>query len=83
MIAPAPSADDTQPLRPLQVAPARYVRLGPVAELATGLTQKAMELKIERGEWKEDEQWIFKDGRRYIDLRGYETWVESGKGRKK
>jgi len=38
--------------QPLMLAPARYILL-PLANLVTGYTVKAMERKIERGDWQE------------------------------
>ena len=62
---------------PVLVAPARYVRLGAVASACTGITKRAMERKIESREWEKGREWIIgPDGRRYLDLRGYEAWVE-------
>jgi hypothetical protein len=60
------------------VAPARYVLLS-LASLLTGYSVKAMERKIERGDWQQDKVWRrAPDGRIVIDLVGYETWVEGG-----
>lgn len=62
---------------PIFVAPARYVRL-PLAEALTGYSVKAMERKIERGDWQEGKVWRrAPDGRVMIDLQGYQRWVES------
>jgi len=61
---------------PVFVTPARYVRIGPTAEAATGIPLSSMEKKIERGEWMRDREWVKgPDGRRYLDLRAYEAWV--------
>jgi len=58
------------------VAPSRYVLL-PLAERVTGYTVKAMERKIERGDWVEGKVWRHApDGRILIDLLGYQKWVE-------
>src|SRR5262245_44634576 len=58
------------------VAPARYVLL-PLAYTITGYTVKAMERKIERGDWREGREWRHApDGRVLIDLQGYQRWVE-------
>ncbi len=60
------------------VAPARYVLL-PLASLLTGYSVKAMERKIERGDWQQDKIWRrASDGRIVIDLVGYQKWVEGG-----
>jgi hypothetical protein len=62
---------------PLAVAPARYVLL-PLANAITGYTVKAMERKIERGDWAEGKVWRrAPDGRILIDILGYQRWVES------
>ncbi len=61
----------------LQARPARYVLL-PLATLATGYSVKAMERKIERGDWQEGKVWRrAPDGRICIDLEGFARWVES------
>lgn len=63
--------------QPVIVAPARYVLL-PVANSITGYSVKAMERKIERGDWPEGKLWRrAPDGRILIDLMGYQKWVES------
>lgn len=59
------------------VAPARYVLL-PLANLLTGYSVKAMERKIERGDWQEGKVWRrAPDGHIVIDVLGYQRWVES------
>jgi hypothetical protein len=58
------------------VAPSRYVLL-PLAQQITGYTVKAMERKIERGDWQEGKLWRrAPDGRILVDLQGYQRWVE-------
>lgn len=64
--------------RPVQVTPARFVTIELAATL-TGLTEKAIRMKIHKGVWLEDRQYVKRDGRVLIDMRGYETWAESGK----
>ena len=60
----------------IAVAPARYVLL-PLAQQVTGYSIKAMQRKIERGDWIEGKVWRrAPDGRIHIDLQGYERWVE-------
>ena len=62
---------------PIAVTPARYVLL-PLANTVTGYTVKAMERKIERGDWIEGKVWRrAPDGHILIDLVGYENWVKS------
>ena len=58
------------------VGTARYVLL-PLANLLTGYSIKAMERKIERGDWQEGKVWRrAPDGRILIDVVGYQRWVE-------
>jgi hypothetical protein len=58
------------------VGTARYVLL-PLANLLTGYSVKAMERKIERGDWQEGKVWkSAPDGRIVIDVLGYQRWVE-------
>ena len=60
------------------VQPARYVRIGEASEAVTGITQSAAEKLIERGVWLRNREWRKgPDGRRYLDLRAFEKWVES------
>lgn len=61
-----------------QVAPAPYVRI-PLAAIITGYTAKAIERKIERGDWIEGREWIkAPDGSRLISIQGYRKWAEKG-----
>jgi hypothetical protein len=56
--------------------PSRYVLL-PLATALTGYTIKAMQRKIERGDWVEGKVWIrAPDGRILISITGFEKWVE-------
>jgi hypothetical protein len=49
----------------------------PLANLLTGYSVKAMERKIERGDWQEGKVWRrAPDGRIVIDVLGYQRWVE-------
>ena len=62
---------------PIVGGTARYVLL-PLANLLTGYSVKAMERKIERGDWQEGKVWRrAPDGRILIDVLGYQRWVES------
>ena len=65
--------------RTVQVAPARFVTIE-LAETLTGYSQAAIRTKIARGVWIEGREWIKRDGRVHIDMRGYERWVEAGQG---
>jgi hypothetical protein len=61
------------------IGTARYVLL-PLANLLTGYSVKAMERKIERGDWQEGKVWRrAPDGRIVIDVLGYQRWVEGSK----
>ncbi len=64
------------PALPPPVLPARYVLLS-LASVITGYSVKAIERKIERGDWQEGKVWKrAPDGRVVIDLVGYNRWVE-------
>jgi hypothetical protein len=68
---------DVDTERPFVLTPARYVLL-PLANLITGYSVKAMERKIERGDWVEGKVWRrAPDGRILVDLIGYQKWVEN------
>jgi hypothetical protein len=61
---------------PIMLSPARYVLL-PLAQMVTGYSVKAMQRKIERGDWEEGKVWKHApDGRVVIDMLGYQRWVE-------
>lgn len=77
---PLQAANDSAPAvgRPLQFAAARFVTIKLAATL-TGLTPGAIEMKIQKGQWLEDRQFVRRDGRVLIDMQGYETWAETGK----
>lgn len=62
---------------PVVVLPARYVLL-PLATALIGYSVKAMQRKIERGDWPEGKVWRHApDGRVMVDIVGYQRWVES------
>jgi len=62
--------------RPQHATTARYVLLHLAMEM-TGYTIKAMQRKIERGEWVEGKVWIrAPDGRVLISIPDFEKWVE-------
>lgn len=57
---------------------ARFVTIE-LAAAKTGLTQPAIRAKINKGEWAEGMHYVRRDGRVYIDMEGYERWVEKGR----
>lgn len=62
------------------VAPSDYVTIK-LAEIVTGLSEKAMRRKIEDGKWIEGREYRYSpDGGLFISLPGYYKWVESGNG---
>lgn len=70
------SANIDSQKRSVVVSPARYVLLS-LAQSLTGYTVKAMQRKIERGDWPEGKVWKrAPDGRICIDVQGYERWIE-------
>lgn len=76
---PAESSPPAAPAEPapVVVATARYVLL-PLAYAITGYSVKAIERKIERGDWMEGKVWRrAPDGRIHLDVEGYQRWVES------
>lgn len=64
----------------VQLMPAPRVTI-PLAAQVTGLTPKAIERKIERGDWLEGREY-FRDptGGRWVDLPAVMRWVARGKG---
>lgn len=55
-----------------------YVLIPKAAEM-TGYSVKAIERKIERGQWVEGREWRkAPDGRRLINMQGVISWVERG-----
>lgn len=59
-------------------AVAPYVLIPKASEI-TGYTVKAIERKIERGQWVEGREWCkAPDGHRMISVEGYRRWVERG-----
>jgi hypothetical protein len=65
--------DDPRPLYP-----SRFVTIELFSAL-TGYTENAVRLKISRGIWLENRQWVKRDGRVMMDIRGYEQWAETGR----
>lgn len=62
--------------------PAAYVTVRKAAA-ATGLSEKAIRRKIEDGKWVEGREYRrAPDGGIFINLKGYERWVEAGTGSK-
>ena len=61
------------------ITPARFVTI-PLAESVTGITEKAMRRKMERGVWAEGIHFRKRDGGIFIDLKGVEKWVDTGQG---
>jgi hypothetical protein len=61
---------------PVKVVPMPYVTI-PLAAAMSGYSVKAIERKIERGDWIEGREWIKgPDGRRLISTEGYRKWAE-------
>ena len=55
----------------------RYVRVNKFIELVGDYTGKAVQRKIEEGIWREGHEYRRgPDGHIFIDLGGYEKWVE-------
>jgi hypothetical protein len=63
--------------RPIQLTAARFVTIELAATL-TGLTPGAIRTKIGKGVWLENRQYVRRDGRVLIDMRGYDQWAATG-----
>lgn len=68
---------DPPPGRPVQVSASRFVTIE-LAAVLTGFTEGAIRTKIARGVWLEGREYVRRDGRVLIDMRGYERWAEAG-----
>ena len=64
----------------VQVTPSRFVTID-LAAIITGLTPGAIRTKIGKGVWLEGREYARREGRVFIDLRGYERWVGNGQAR--
>lgn len=61
------------------ITTSRYVTIE-LASLKTGYSVDAINRKIDAGVWVEGREWKrAPDGRRLVDMVGYEAWVERGK----
>lgn len=78
VLTPTPVRKEARPSHEAPVlSPARYVLL-PLAQVLTGYSVKAMQRKIERGDWQEGKVWKHApDGHVVIDMVGYHKWVEN------
>jgi hypothetical protein len=47
----------------------------PVASAATGLSVKAIERKIEEGKWLDGREYVRRDGRIFVSVKGFNRWV--------
>jgi len=63
----------------VQVVSARYVTIE-LAAMMTGFTPGAIRTKIAKSVWLEGRQWVKRDGRVLIDMKGYEQWAEQEAG---
>ncbi len=67
-------AQDPAPLT-MSIVSSRYVTIE-LAALMTGFTPGAIRTKITKGVWVEGRQYVKRDGRVLIDMKGYEAWAE-------
>jgi hypothetical protein len=63
------------PAPPVQVVSSRFVTIE-LAALMTGFSPGAIRTKIAKSVWLEGRQWVKRDGRVLIDMKGYESWAE-------
>jgi len=61
----------------ITLTPARFVTVKLAATL-TGISEKAIRRKIERGVWLEGKHWRRADGGIFIDMKAYERWADKG-----
>lgn len=61
-----------------RLVPSRFVTVA-LASTLTGFTEDAIRMKIHKGVWLNGRQWVKRDGRLMIDMKGYEQWAESGR----
>ncbi len=73
---PAPAPVPAGPA--VQVVPSRFVTIE-LAAAITGLSPGAIRTKIGKGVWLEGRQYVRREGRVFVDLRGYERWCETGR----
>lgn len=58
----------------VQVVSSRFVTIE-LAAAMTGFTPGAIRTKIAKSVWIEGRQWVKRDGRVLIDMKGYEQWA--------
>lgn len=61
-----------------KAAHARHVTIA-LASTLTGLSAKALRRKIEEGKWIEGREYHRRDGGIFIDMKGFDSWVEYGR----
>ena len=59
----------------ITVKPARFVTVE-LAAAVTGLTPGAIRTKIGKGIWVEGREYLRQEGRVFIDMQGFERWVQ-------
>lgn len=69
----------TQPAPAVNLTPARFVTID-LAAVLTGFKKGAIRTKIAKGVWLEGREYVRREGRVLIDLKGYERWAERGMG---
>lgn len=67
----------TATAQPVAVTPSRFVTIE-LASTITGLSPGAIRTKIGKGVWAEGREYIRREGRVFVDMRGYERWVAAG-----
>jgi hypothetical protein len=65
---------DIEPIQTPVALPFEWCLLS-VAAQATGLTPKAMTRKIEEGKWVEGREYVKRDGRIFVSVKGFNKWV--------
>lgn len=73
---PSPAANDAAGDL-IHLVPSRFVTIELASHL-TGLTPGAIRMKVAKGVWLEGRQYVKRDGRIMIDMKGFERWAETG-----
>lgn len=67
--------DTSGTIQHINIKPARFITIK-LATCITGLTDSAIRSKIARGDWVEGREYLRSHGHVFIDLQGYEKWVQ-------
>jgi hypothetical protein len=72
------AANEPDIIQAMRLMPSRFITIKLFATVS-GYTEPAVNMKIYKGEWLEDREYVRRDGRVLIDLQGYEKWAKYGR----